>query len=189
MDTYAKKQDMWRISNSKKKSIGSRKKREAAIMDLEALDAGAATSKIAHLSRLLAPMAISATGSGCRSEDKCCDHGCGNQKCSLQSHKTTKAKLMRELIGDGHNPSDSGRSFRRHRLAVVRALEKECGDDKLKQCQVASAIKDVSNQSTDDPTGRAGLPALPSSRASRAPLLPSLLAQMALQDTRLKTEL
>ena len=38
--TFAPKQGMWRISDAKKKSIGSRKKRGAAVADLHALELG-----------------------------------------------------------------------------------------------------------------------------------------------------
>ena len=52
--------------------------------------------------------------------------------------------MVRELIGQGYDPNDTGRTLRRHRLAVMRALEKECGkDNTLKQSEVASAVVDM----------------------------------------------
>jgi hypothetical protein len=104
---------------------------------------GTAASKIAHLSRLLAS---GDGGEGARAQEEleCCQSSCQNADCSMQSHVSTKLKVVRELIGQGYDPNDTGRTLRRHRLAVMRALEKECGkDNTLKQSQVASAVVDM----------------------------------------------
>ena len=80
------------------------------------------TSKVASLSRLVAWSSL-----------------------PNQNDKDTEHKLLREMIGKGY-PPDSGRTLRRHRLAVMNSLEAVCGQDKLKQCQVASAIHQMFQQ-------------------------------------------
>ena len=108
---------------------------------------GAATSKIAHLSRLLAPGAVAS----CKDDDAphCCSGSCAQANCSFHSHSSVEHKIIRELIGQGYNPADSGRTLRRHRLAVMNALKTECGEDQLKQYEVACAIVGLFKQTSN----------------------------------------
>ena len=65
-------------------------------------------------------------------------------QCSNEA-KETKHHLTRELIGQGY-PSNTGSTLRLHRLAVMRSLQSVCGDDQLKQFQVACAVRDMFRQ-------------------------------------------
>ena len=108
---------------------------------------GFAYSKIAHMSWLLAN---NAAGEDAAADVPKCTK-C--TKCSFRSHASSKSKIDRELIGQGYDPMDTGRTLRRHRLAVMRALEKECGkDNKLRQYEVASAVLSMFKQKSDKKT-------------------------------------
>ena len=134
---------------------------------------GVATSKIAHLSRILAPMSSRIDQ---QTSHGCCNATCTNAVCSLVSHSSSKSKLVRELIGEGYNLADSGRSLRRHRLCVMTALEKACGEDKLKQYEVACAIKDLFKQRTQKKEAKADI--------SRSVILEGLEATFAIMSSR-----
>ena len=134
---------------------------------------GVATSKIAHLSRILAPMSSRIDQ---QTSHGCCNATCTNAVCSLVSHSSSKSKLVRELIGEGYNLADSGRSLRRHRLCVMTALEKACGEDKLKQYEVACAIKDLFKQRTQKKEAKADI--------SRSVILEGLEATFAIISSR-----
>jgi hypothetical protein len=134
---------------------------------------GVATSKIAHLSRILAPMSSRIDP---QTSHGCCNATCTNAVCSLVSHSSSKSKLVRELIGEGYNLADSGRSLRRHRLCVMTALEKACGEDKLKQYEVACAIKDLFKQRTQKKEAKADI--------SRSVILEGLEATFAIMSSR-----
>ena len=82
-------------------------------------------SKVAALSRLLATSA--------------------SEQCV--NNESTKHNLTRELIGKGY-PSNTGSTLRLHRLAVMRSLEAVCGNDQVKQYQVACAVKDLFQQNS-----------------------------------------
>ena len=105
---------------------------------------GAAFSKIAHMSRLLTN---STEETAEVQECICCD------KCSFRSHTSSASKIDRELIGQGYDPKDTGRTLRRHRLAVMRALEKECGpENKLRQYGVAYGVMGMFKQKSTTKT-------------------------------------
>lgn len=57
------------------------------------------------------------------------------------------ATLTRELIGQGYPVGDTGRTLRRHRLAVLRSLQSVCGPRELqKQYEVACSVRDLFKQ-------------------------------------------
>ena len=65
---------------------------------------GTAASEIAHSSRLLAS-GDGGEGTRAQEELECCQSSCQNADCSMQSHVSTKFKVVRELIGQGHDRS------------------------------------------------------------------------------------
>lgn len=85
----------------------------------------ALVSKVATLSRLVA--------------------GSASEQCVLD--ESTKHQLTRELIGTGY-PSNTGSTLRLHRLAVMRSLQAVCGDDQVKQYEVACAVVKLFRQNS-----------------------------------------